>query len=113
LVAKVKSNRAVTRIGWTALALSILAVALVVVTGWMFNLGLTDTPGLGPVPVALLPWSAIATFLTIIAAVTVASIAGTRGLGNRLVGILGGLIMAAPALYIGGLFLVGFLVTPR
>jgi hypothetical protein len=87
-------------IGWTALGLSLAGVALLYVAlqtaGDSIEYAGRPHEPLGAVfsPVfAVLAWVAIPT------AIALNSVAGTRGLGNRLIGILGGLILLSPFFY--------------
>jgi hypothetical protein len=105
----VKSERAVTRIGWFGLGLSILAVALLFTTGWLSDYEYIDfsesfTPAAGD----LLPFSLAATIAAFASGITVDIIAGNRGRGNKLVGILGGSIMMAPAVLVLIALIVSF-----
>ena len=102
-------GRAVTRIGWVGLGLSILALLLQFATGWAFTLGLQNAPGVGQIASSLFPWILITTLVAIIAASVVDLVAGTGGRGNRIVGIIGGVLMLGPALFIG----IAILLSPH
>lgn len=93
-----KSHGAVTRIGWIALGLSILGLALVLATGGLFNLGLANASNVGSTADSLLPWSLLATVPVMVSAITVDIIARNRGFGNRRVGTIGGVILLSPVL---------------
>jgi hypothetical protein len=99
----------VTRIAWIGLGLSVLAVALLILTGWLFNAELSFSAGNpGPDLGGLWLVSFLVMALAFIAGIVVNVLAGRRGWANRLVGIVSGLIMLAPA----ALLVVSFLLSP-
>lgn len=95
-----KSGWAVTRIGWLGLGVSILALGLLILTGWVFSLAVAYAPHSGPVASQFFPWLLILTLVAFGGAVAADIVAGLHGLGNRLLGILGGVIMLAPAVWV-------------
>lgn len=97
----------VTRIGWLALSLGLMATALMFATGWAFGLAIAyATDPNGPLGAELFPYLALAALIAILAAVVVCTIAGTRGRGNRLAGVAGGLALLSPVVVAA---LAGFL----
>jgi hypothetical protein len=95
-----RSRLTITRIGWIGLGLSILALALLILTGWVFSLAVAYAPHTGPAASKFFPWLLILTLIAFAGAVAVDIVAGVHGLGNRLLGILGGLIMLTPAVWV-------------
>ena len=101
-IAGQRPRRGVTRIGWIALALSVAGPALLYLTSWGFGLSIeysalgSDRPTDPPLGAQLWEYFLLVWALDVVAAVVVCSVAGTRGLGNRIVGVAGGLILAAP-----------------
>ena len=90
-------RRGVPAIGWIGLGLSILAVALLFVTGWLFNEEISVSAGnAGPDLGDLWLLSLLLGALVFVAAVTLDTMAGRRGPGGRIVGITGGVIMLSP-----------------
>jgi hypothetical protein len=96
----VKSHTGVTRIGWIALGLSVFALGLLFLTGWVFSLSVAYAPHTGPIASQFFPWLLILTLVAFGVAVAFDIVAGLHGLGDRLVGILGGVIMLAPAVWV-------------
>jgi hypothetical protein len=89
-------TRRVTLIGWIGLGLSVLAVALLIATIWLYDQDSACGEGHHMSNLAFLaPWSLLATLGDFIAAIVVDTIAVGRGAGNRIVGIIGRGIMAA------------------
>jgi hypothetical protein len=87
-------SRRVTRLGWIGLGLSVLFVALAVATGWLFAQDSSCGDGHEMSSVAFLwPWSFLAALLDFFAGVVISIVAGGRGLGNHVVGVIGGLIL--------------------
>ena len=91
-----KLKRAPTPISWIGLGLSILAVALLFLTGSLLNDTLAAAAGTGKFPVIPWPISLIATAAAFVAAVILDIIAGKRGSGSRLVASLGAVVMLLP-----------------
>lgn len=85
--------------GWVGLGLSVLFVALVVTTLWLYDQDSScgeghKMPGVG----FLWPWSLLVGFLDFFAAIILSTIARGRSGGARVVGIIGGVvILASPA----------------
>jgi hypothetical protein len=92
----------VAPIGWIALGMSLAGIALLYValqtTGDSIEYAGSPHQPLGAV---LSPIFVLLTCVAIPVAIALNSIAGTRGLGNRLTGILGGLILLSPFFYMG------------
>jgi hypothetical protein len=101
----------ISRIGWVALGLSVAAIALLVLSAWGFNLSLEFAGQSNePFGALLFPYLVLLAFCDFAAAIVMCILAGTKGRGNRRIGILGGLIMISPIVYILGDLLVGPIV---
>jgi len=87
----------VTRIGWIALALGIAGPALFFLMGWGFSLALeyASQPD-SPLIAELWGYLFLVWVSDVLAAVVVCTVAGTRGRGNRMAGVAGGLVLASP-----------------
>jgi hypothetical protein len=86
-------------IGWVGLGLSILAMVLLFISLQWVGDSIEYAGSHEPLDAKLATLPVLATAVLIPAAIAVNSFAGTRGLGNRLVGILGGLILLSPFFY--------------
>jgi hypothetical protein len=93
----VKPKTRPTAIGWIGLALSVLAVGLLPVTAWLFDLSVSKAAGHHVSGIGSL-WTSsfVATLAAFAAATIIDTLAGRRGRGNRVVGFVGGLIMLSP-----------------
>ena len=93
--------RRVTRIGWIALVLSLAAPALFAAMTWGFLDGLeyASQPE-GHLGALIWPYLILAWLLDVLAAAVVCTIAGTRGRGNRTIGVVGGLLLLSPIAYV-------------
>lgn len=103
--------RRVTRIGRVALGVSILAIALLVTTGWLFYTGTLDAPGIGPIAGHLFEWSLLATVIATLGAIALDIVAIAHGSRNRVVGIVGLAILPAPAILFVAYLLVANLLS--
>jgi hypothetical protein len=90
----------VARIGWVALATSLSGIALLYMalqtTGDSIEYAGNPHQPLGAV---LAPVFVFLSGLAIVAAIALNCLAGTRGLGNRIIGVVGGLILLSPFFY--------------
>ena len=87
----------VTGIGWVALAASGAAPALFVALGWTFSKAM-EYAGQSELPFGAVIWPYVLLlwFLDVLTAAVICTIAGTRGRGNRIIGVVGGLLLLSP-----------------
>lgn len=97
----VRPRRRISALAWVGLGLSVAAIAGLVLTADAFNSSL-EFAGRAHEPLVgkLFPLIILATTADFIVSIAVCTIAGTKGFPSRLIGILGGLIMISPIVWI-------------
>jgi hypothetical protein len=92
-----KPRPGATVIGRTALVVSVVAGVLEIVTCLALYEGLANPPGLGPIAGAAFPVLLPAAAIGVTVGIILDIVAGTRGSGNRTLGVVGGVIMVGAA----------------